>query len=231
MFCGLIAFDLSSTQELHYRATRANKSLTGKTWSKKFIRYLLQVTKSLWKKRCEIMNVCAEKNVDHKIRSDCKSLYYQLKLSKLLPYNFSYLLEKTPAFFTTAKPQALNSWMRKIKLGMAQIDKGSVNVKSDIRSWLRKSPASAPVLSSISLTPQQLISTNSKDSENWYKKPPREKCNLRRSLGIGCSTTANLPPILPQCLLSIPEDDVLQLYSVRLSIFFLFYSLLLTSLN
>ena len=55
------------------------------------------------------MNECTETNVEHKIRADCTSLYFQLKQSKILPYNFTHLLDKKTAFFTKARPQALNS--------------------------------------------------------------------------------------------------------------------------
>ena len=207
MFCGLIAFDLSEVQESYFRTTRSNKSSTGTRWSKTFIRYLLQLTKSLWKKRCDIMNETSTSNVEHKLRSDCTSLFYQLQRSKNLPYNCSHLLNKKPAFFTNARPQALNSWLRKINFGLKQTEKGQTKTKSDIRSWLNSK--STPKQSSNLNTPPDLITANSNDHENWYKKYPREKINTRRSLGIGCSTHANLPPILPQCLISPLNDDII----------------------
>ena len=73
----------------------------------------ISVAEALWNHEWVYWDKCWEQN---SIR--------QLKQSKILPYNFAYLLEKTPAFFTKVKSQALNSWMRKIQYDMAQTEKG-----------------------------------------------------------------------------------------------------------
>ena len=200
MFCGLISFEFSTAQEKHYRTTNSNKSLSGKRWSKTFIRYLFQFTKSLWKKRCEMMNESNEMNVESKLRYDCKSLFFQLKKSNDLPYNYSHLLHKKPTFFSTARPQALNAWMRKITLGLERRQKSALTGTSDIRKWTRRIPPPKSPIPPKS-PPRRNMNQHSKDTENWYKKFPRGLRTPRRSPGIDCSTIANLPPVIPQCLL------------------------------
>ena len=139
MVRGLLANELKNQQSVYYSLLEKKEHGDGSMWPRKVILLMLTFTQACWKFRCEAVHTITESNAENRLRSECETLYFQLKTdTSSLPFQYSHFLNRHNQFFKTAPIPNLWSWLRSINIGLKMQNDLTATNTMDIRAWLYK---------------------------------------------------------------------------------------------
>ena len=106
-------------------------------WSRRVIALFLQFSMSCWRYRCELFHFINVNTAEKNLRYECTQLLYSLSREKnRIHPNYWHLLNRKNAYFENARISNLQSWLRRVQLGITkQVQVEKTNI-TDIRKWL-----------------------------------------------------------------------------------------------
>ena len=139
MVRGIIPWKLQECQRKYYSTIPKKENGDGSIWSRRVIALFLQFSMSCWKYRCELFHFNNVNTAEKNLRYECTQLLYSLSRDKnRLHPNYWHLLSRKNAYFENARISNLQSWLRRIQLGITkQIQVEKTNI-TDIRKWLTR---------------------------------------------------------------------------------------------
>lgn len=164
---GILCWKLGVAQANFYASIPKKLNGDGKMWTRKVTGLVLTITMKLWKTRCHVVNTTLQMSQEQRIRQECMSMHIELqdKKNEISPM-YRYLLERNKEYFQRARPSALKSWVRRVKLALQALN----GTKSDIRHWF-------PVETVHELEIDD-STVDSDDTRNWVRMYPDEDPKL-----------------------------------------------------
>ena len=173
MVRGIISWKMAQFQQSHYTSIKVGK-LKGTTWSKKLSLGLLTMSRTIWKRRCELVANAQLDTYEARIRHNCENLQHQLQTDPhLLPQSLQYLARKHSTFFHTKKTRVLQSWLTQVRNG---IEKHKKRQPKDLRRWFK--PVFQHPTSDSTTFDVPSDDYDSDDTANWIEKYPDEDPDL-----------------------------------------------------
>ena len=131
---GLLSEEWGKLQGHHYKQCQSNTRCTAERWSVKVVNGLLEMSRKLWKNRCDVVQAINTDTLDQRKRTLMQNMRDRLRQKpwKLRSEN-RYLLDKNDEFFKKGNITALDMWEQKIFVAMEQIEQSQPT--NDIRQY------------------------------------------------------------------------------------------------
>ena len=162
----MIAWKIGKVQKTFYDSISKKLNGNGEMWTRRVMDYLLAMTHTIWKERCEIVNTTLNLSYEARLRIQCTTMLIKFKSQKnKFPVMFRNLLEREEKFFNKARLSAIKTWIRRMKLAIGKMEQR--DSLGDIRTWLKPTNMNENVRDDDS-------SINSDDTEYWVCMYPDE---------------------------------------------------------
>ena len=137
MIRGIISWKMATAQSTYYKTLQKKAQGDGSMWARRFVSLLLSFTMDCWRYHCDAIHSKEENSAEGRVRTKCKDLLYKLQRdNSTLHTNYLHLLNREYSFFESARISTLDSWIRRIELGIQKKLDNKISKISDIRSWL-----------------------------------------------------------------------------------------------
>ena len=142
---GLLSWKLHESQQTYYRTLPKKVNGDGSMWPKKVISMMVGLTMGCWKYRCEVLHSTFENTYEGRLRQKCKNFLHDLKRdNSSLHHKYHHLLERNKQYFDNVRISTLDSWMRRITLGIRKKLEEDTKSTNDIRHWMTKGTRTVP---------------------------------------------------------------------------------------
>ena len=132
---GIIVWRLAHAQQQYFRQQK-NFQSKADTWARKLTGFLFHFSHDIWTHRCTLVADNTDLSYEAQIRQKCRSLLVTLSTNpNQLPHSYRYLLGKKSHFHDKAHPRAIQSWLKRIQIGLEKAKNGQSQSSSDIRNW------------------------------------------------------------------------------------------------
>ena len=137
MIRGLLANELREQQHIFYSSLQKKEHGDGSLWSLNVIALFINFSLSCWNFRCEAVHSITELTSEKRLRSECETLFIELKSNHSnLPPTYQHLLNRNKHFFSNAPIPNLQSWLRRVNVSLNTHRQSCQQKSTDIRTWL-----------------------------------------------------------------------------------------------